>query len=360
MAMASPSTPLETLIAAYESTLAAERHARALAEAALSTARSTALSEHGYALFPIGTVASPLLHKRGAPRQGALAPALRARVNLTAALDLAAIDGLEAYSHVWLLYLFHDDEARAPSTPSTSSTAAAAAAEPPWVAAGRLGASKISPPGMGGGRTGVLSTRSPHRPNALALTLCALDGVDRGARQLLLSGCDAIHGSPVVDVKPYIARADTPTHPASVRMPSWVAAPLAAPPPLQVHFAHPQLQQQCLEAVQAGRCSFYSPGEGQLYLEAVTQVMGLDTRSVHQGRGSAGAGGHVTALAAALAAARLQEEAGGGQAGAEAEAEGGSQALLQPPPYVLEFDALRLSFRYTGSAVCITAVDSVA
>jgi tRNA-Thr(GGU) m(6)t(6)A37 methyltransferase TsaA len=337
-------TPLQAVIAEYEKTLAAERALRAQAERALAAARSAALWEHGYPLFPIGTVESALHAKRGAPRQGSLAPSVRARVRLAPSLDLASLDGLQDYSHIWLLYLFHDDEARAPG--------AGAAGAPPWAAAGRCIAPKVLPPGLGGARTGVFSTRSPHRPNSIALTLCALEGVDRTQRILLLSGCDAIAGSPVFDVKPYLPRADAPAAGAALRMPRWVAAPLEAQAPLGVSFATPQLEEACRHAVDAGACSFYAPGEGSAFLAALGEVLALDTRSVHQGRGSRGSGGHVTSLAAALAAA---ERAGGGGEGSGSCPAGAGR----PVPYVIQFDAVRVEFTYLEQGVSVTGVEVV-
>ena len=342
------------VVAAYEKTLASERHLRQLAEQALAAARSSSLQERGYPTFPIGTVESPLRSKRGAPRQGALAPSVRARVRLSPALDPAALEGLAHYSHVWLLYLFHDDEAR----DAAPAPRAAAPEAPPWVAAGRCGAATICAPGLHGGRTGVLSTRSPHRPNSIGLTLCALEGVGEGGRVLRLAGCDAIHGTPVFDVKPYIHRADCPPGaPEGVRAPQWVAAPLApgAAPPLAVQWAAPALQAACRAAAEGGRCDFYGPGQGGALVAALEEVLALDTRSVHQGRGSGAGGGHVTALAGALAAAAA---AAAGEAGGDAAAAAAPAAAA--PDYLLHFDSLRLAFRYgSGATVVVTAVEVV-
>ncbi len=56
--------------------------------------------------------------------------------------------------------------------------------------------------------TGVFNTRSPGRPNPVALDLARLEEID-GAR-LVLTGLDALTGTPVIDIKPYSAKVDQP------------------------------------------------------------------------------------------------------------------------------------------------------
>ena len=51
-----------------------------------------------------------------------------------------------------------------------------------------------------GDRLGVFSTRSPHRPNAIGLTLAKLESVEEGGH-LSISGHDLLDGTPVIDVK---------------------------------------------------------------------------------------------------------------------------------------------------------------
>ncbi|KAK2120031.1 hypothetical protein P7K49_001417 [Saguinus oedipus] len=79
---------------------------------------------------------------------------------------------------------------------------------------------KVQPPRLNGAKTGVFSTRSPHRPNAIGLTLAKLEKVEdafvREAEDemaggaIYLSGIDMIHGTPILDIKPYIAEYDSP------------------------------------------------------------------------------------------------------------------------------------------------------
>ncbi|MGC8969607.1 MAG: SAM-dependent methyltransferase [Conexivisphaera sp.] len=64
---------------------------------------------------------------------------------------------------------------------------------------------------------GVFATRSPDRPNALGLSVVALESVDPGSGLLVVRGLDADPGSPVLDVKPYDHWDSVP----SPRVPRW-------------------------------------------------------------------------------------------------------------------------------------------
>ncbi len=55
---------------------------------------------------------------------------------------------------------------------------------------------------------GVFTTRSPARPNPLALTLVQLVKIEDGC--LTVRGLEALDGTPVVDIKPYSAGIDMP------------------------------------------------------------------------------------------------------------------------------------------------------
>jgi tRNA-Thr(GGU) m(6)t(6)A37 methyltransferase TsaA len=64
----------------------------------------------------------------------------------------------------------------------------------------------VLPPRGPAQRRGVFATRSPHRPNPLGLTCVPLLSVE--GRRLLLGPCDLVDGTPVFDIKPYIAAHD--------------------------------------------------------------------------------------------------------------------------------------------------------
>jgi tRNA-Thr(GGU) m(6)t(6)A37 methyltransferase TsaA len=104
-----------------------------------------------------------------------------------------ALDGLEGFSHVWLLWwldLFDDP-------PVTVRVRPERRPELPL--------------------TGIFATRSPHRPNPLALTAVRL--VERQGARLRVQGLDAYEGTPIVDIKPYLRRGDLI---AEATVPAWL------------------------------------------------------------------------------------------------------------------------------------------
>ena len=95
-----------------------------------------------------------------------------------------ALKGLEGFSHLWVVYWFHEND-----TPERRATLQVHPRRDP--------ANPL---------TGVFATRAPERPNPLGLTACRLLKVD-GA-DLEVEGLDARDGSPVLDIKPYIPPGD--------------------------------------------------------------------------------------------------------------------------------------------------------
>jgi len=68
--------------------------------------------------------------------------------------------------------------------------------------------------------TGIFATRTPNRPNRIAATIVKL--LERKGNILKVKGLDALDGSPVLDIKPYIPRADLIS---DARVPRWAANP---------------------------------------------------------------------------------------------------------------------------------------
>ncbi len=58
---------------------------------------------------------------------------------------------------------------------------------------------------------GTLATRSPHRPNPVGLSLCAIVTVDDDG--ITVEGSDLLDGTPVLDLKPYVPLFDQPATP---------------------------------------------------------------------------------------------------------------------------------------------------
>ena len=107
-------------------------------------------------------------------------------------VDPAATDGLSEFSHIEVVFHFHQ-ETRA------RRGAAHPRGNPAW------------PP------VGVLAGHSPVRPNHLGVSVCAL--LEVSGLELTVQGLDAIDGTPILDIKPY-ATEFQPTGP--VREPAWM------------------------------------------------------------------------------------------------------------------------------------------
>ncbi|MGB8712547.1 MAG: tRNA (N6-threonylcarbamoyladenosine(37)-N6)-methyltransferase TrmO, partial [Onishia taeanensis] len=138
-----------------------------------------------FALSPIGRIESDYPDKFGIPRQPGLAPAARARLVLLPPYDdPLSVRGLEAFSHLWLTFVFHHSPER-------------------W-------SPLVRPPRLGGNaKVGVFASRSTHRPNRLGLSLVELKGIDTdNGVALELSGHDLLDGTPILDIKPYLPWAE--------------------------------------------------------------------------------------------------------------------------------------------------------
>ena len=109
-----------------------------------------------------------------------------------------ALRGIEQFSHLWLLWGFHEAVRRVDDEADISSLDWSPTVRPP-----RLGGNK---------RVGVFATRSPFRPNSIGLTSVKLLRVeetkDLGV-MLVVSGADVLDGTPIYDIKPYIAFSDS-------------------------------------------------------------------------------------------------------------------------------------------------------
>lgn len=130
-------------------------------------------------LKPVAILRTPFAEKFGVPRQSGLVPAAEGRVEFRPEFQAPEfVRGLEAFSHLWLITGFHEN--------------------PPW-----SGSAVVRPPRLGGNeRVGVFASRSPNRPNGLGLSLVRLLGIESGA--LRVGGVDAVDGTPVYDIKPYL------------------------------------------------------------------------------------------------------------------------------------------------------------
>ena len=178
-----------------------------------------------YALQPIGILHSPYREKFGIPRQPGLAPHALATVTLLPPYNqIDSVRGLDSFSHVWLIFAFHQT-------------------------AGHGWHPTVRPPRLGGNaRVGVFASRSTFRPNPLGLSVAELLGIDSEHGVVLrLRGVDLLDGTPILDIKPYIPFVDSQPQarggfvdgpPATLTV-AWSAAAAAA---VQRHQAqHPEL-----------------------------------------------------------------------------------------------------------------------
>jgi tRNA-Thr(GGU) m(6)t(6)A37 methyltransferase TsaA len=201
----------------------------------------------------VGAVDSCFPEKHGTPRQGSKCPTTRARLTLHADLSPHLLDGLSEFSHVWLLFVFHAN------TESGSEHSHLK--------------SKVHAPRLMGQSIGAFATRTPHRVNPIGLTVCRLDRIE--GRTLFLSGVDLIHGTPVLDVKPYHA-ADSIS---KFRMPAWVSDVVQVPL-LTVSFAR-RAEEQLVRIVAGESLDHYGAHELAAVRTAISDCLALDPRSVH-------------------------------------------------------------------------------
>lgn len=132
--------------------------------------------------------------KFGIPRQSGLVPQMISTIVFEPSFrSPESLRGIEEYSHVWLLWLFSENM-RETWSPT------------------------VRPPRLGGNRrVGVFATRSPFRPNPVGLSSVRLEAIENTKTDgmvLKVSGADLKDGTPIVDIKPYIAYTDS--HPEAV------------------------------------------------------------------------------------------------------------------------------------------------
>lgn len=141
-----------------------------------------------FAMKTIARIHSDFAGKFGVPRQSGLVEALESLVVFEPEYrNPAALRGLEGFSHIWLVWVF-DQAVRAEWSPT------------------------VRPPRLGGNaRLGVFATRSPFRPNPLALSAVTLAGMEKTREWgtvLRVRGADLMDGTPILDIKPYLPYAD--------------------------------------------------------------------------------------------------------------------------------------------------------
>jgi tRNA-Thr(GGU) m(6)t(6)A37 methyltransferase TsaA len=119
---------------------------------------------------------------------------IEATIQLDAAYEAGSLRGLAEFSHVEVVYLFHLVDLAAITTDARRPRD-----NPSWP------------------EVGIFAQRGKGRPNRIGISTCELLGV-QGTR-VNVRGLDAIDGTPVLDIKPYM-RQFGPR--GEVRQPRWV------------------------------------------------------------------------------------------------------------------------------------------
>lgn len=137
----------------------------------------------------IGIMKSPYKEKFGIPRQPNLVE-VESYIEMQAPYnDLLAFEGIEEFSHLWLLWQFHDNKNQENSKFRP----------------------QVRPPRLGGNqKIGVFATRSMYRPSPIGLSVVKLKEVKKVGKtvRVYVTGSDLLEGTPIVDIKPYIHYSD--------------------------------------------------------------------------------------------------------------------------------------------------------
>jgi len=222
--------------------------------------------DEAYSFAPLGVFASVFNQRLGTPRQPSLVPLARGRVVLSPRVPASALEGLEEFTHCWIVYVFHEntDLARTLGSNANKKTTVRG---------------KIRVPKLNGEKRGCLATRTPHRPCPVGLSLVEIVRVND--KSLDVAGADLLDGSPVLDIKPYVPCAECLPN---ARAPDWVG--------LDIDDWDGPLKIEKVSVSEAGAtavsCTWESKKHNSLYhsaeefLEFVKQALGRDLRSYHQ------------------------------------------------------------------------------
>ena len=140
-------------------------------------------------LKQIATIHTDFGEKFGVPRQSGIVPELEGTIVFEPEFrNPDVVRGIEGFSHLWLIWGFSEN------------------VRDGWSAT-------VRPPRLGGNeRRGVFATRSPFRPNPIGLSVVRLDSVtyegEAASPVLHVLGADMMDGTPIYDIKPYIAYSD--------------------------------------------------------------------------------------------------------------------------------------------------------
>ncbi|MCU4435310.1 tRNA (N6-threonylcarbamoyladenosine(37)-N6)-methyltransferase TrmO [Acinetobacter bereziniae] len=138
----------------------------------------------------IGIMRSPYVEKFGIPRQPNLVQ-VESFIEMLAPYNvMEAFEGIEEFSHLWLIWQFHDNKNQQQLDKFRP---------------------QVRPPRLGGNKKiGVFATRSMYRPASVGLSVVQLKQVKKVGNivRVYVTGSDLLDGTPILDIKPYIQYSD--------------------------------------------------------------------------------------------------------------------------------------------------------
>lgn len=138
----------------------------------------------------IGIMRSPYVEKFGIPRQPNLVQ-VESFIEMLAPYNvMEAFEGIEAFSHLWLIWQFHDNKNQQQQDKFRP---------------------QVRPPRLGGNKKiGIFATRSMYRPAPVGLSVVQLKQVKKVGNtvRVYVTGSDLLNGTPILDIKPYIQYSD--------------------------------------------------------------------------------------------------------------------------------------------------------
>jgi len=208
---------------------------------------------------PIGFLESCFRERNGTPRQGLIVTKGKAMLKLKTTVNPSySLEGLDQYSHCWLIFVFHENTNTLRSIRTDRPATGVKA--------------KVAPPKLDGAKVGLFSTRTPHRPNPIGLSVAKIDKVVGDT--IYLSGIDLIDGTPILDVKPYSVHDSV----KGVMNPEWVIKPVV--PPLDDVIILDEAKQQLKALVP--KMKFYDNYDD--IEQCIKEILTEDIRSVRKRR----------------------------------------------------------------------------
>ena len=272
-----------------------ERSGRINLQTSIRNEIATNIDINGYNYYPIAKIESPFPDRRGTPRQPVLVPAAKGVIRFNKQfIQHEHFAELREFSHVWIVFVFHENT-NVDKTYRNSKSSGSNENVPAAVSSSSCFniASKVKPPRLKK-RVGCLSTRSPHRPNNIGLSVCQILSVENDS--IVIGGVDLVHGTPVLDIKPYIpydsirclhvpnTYAEGSSSSASylnqvLKVPDWIyESPVEL---LSVEFSDEATEE--LSRMEVDH-EFMLCSDAQNARDLITQVLRQDIRSRHQGR----------------------------------------------------------------------------